>query len=132
MDKERILNKLAQLEQSLDELIHIIPDSKDIYLKSVLHRRAVERMLHISIENVIDICAILINEFKLGPPSNEENIFDLLKEKLPNIEILKEMKGFRNILVHRYSKIDDLIVYRNASERITDFEEFIACVKKLI
>jgi len=34
------------------------------------------------------------------------------------------MKGFRNILVHRYGDIDDRIVYEMATERLGDFEAF--------
>ena len=39
-------------------------------------------------------------------------------------EVLKEMKGLRNILVHEYAQIDDRIVYDMASGKLTDFETF--------
>ncbi|MCK5591627.1 MAG: DUF86 domain-containing protein, partial [Candidatus Pacebacteria bacterium] len=38
---------------------------------------------------------------------------------------LKGMKGFRNIIVHRYAGIDDRLSYEFLSEKLVDFEEFI-------
>lgn len=35
------------------------------------------------------------------------------------------MKGFRNILVHKYGEVDDDLVYENLSDRLGDFELFI-------
>ena len=34
------------------------------------------------------------------------------------------MKGFRNILVHRYGEIDDDIAYEEIKNGLKDFEEF--------
>jgi len=43
---------------------------------------------------------------------------------LPMAEVLKEMKGFTNILVHEYTRIDDKMVYQVAQTRLADFEAF--------
>ena len=37
---------------------------------------------------------------------------------------LKEMKGFRNILVHEYATIDDELVFRLINTKLEDFREF--------
>ena len=34
------------------------------------------------------------------------------------------MKGFRNILVHRYSEVDDELVFIFLSKNLKDFNEF--------
>jgi len=39
-------------------------------------------------------------------------------------EKIKSMKGFRNILVHRYGEIDDDLVYEEIKNGLKDFEEF--------
>lgn len=75
---------------------------------------------------------ILLKELKIGPPQNEENALELLSGKITNIEKLKEMRGFRNILVHKYGKIKDNLVYNFALEEREDFRIFIDDVKKLI
>ena len=38
--------------------------------------------------------------------------------------ILKNMKGFRNILVHKYGVINDELVFEVLSEKLEDFEKF--------
>lgn len=40
------------------------------------------------------------------------------------MEKLKEMKGFRNILVHGYSKIEDDKVFEILSRKLEDFQDF--------
>jgi len=38
--------------------------------------------------------------------------------------IIKNMRGFRNILVHKYGTVDDELVFEMLSERLDDFEKF--------
>ena len=76
----------------------------------------------------MDTCALLVKEMKLGLPSAEEDFL----EKLKGVEVLspslvkklKSMRGFRNILVHGYSKIREEKVWNILMENIKDFEEF--------
>jgi len=63
----------------------------------------------------------------LGIPSSEEDLFEKLeKKKIITREMknrLKQMKSFRNILVHGYADVDDRLVYENLKS-ISDFKEF--------
>ncbi len=133
-DKERILSKIDELDSYLDELIEIVPDTYEEYEISIEKKRSCERILHISIESVIDICMLLVKDLKLGMPVEEEDVFDKLEKKkiFPKklIKKLREMKGLRNILVHRYGSVDDEIVYDSLSEELNDFHEFIDYVLK--
>lgn len=64
---------------------------------------------------------------KLGLPSEEEELFEKLgKRRIITKSIknkLKLMRGFRNILVHRYAEVDDELVFENL-KNIGDFKEF--------
>ncbi len=42
------------------------------------------------------------------------------------------MRGFRNIVVHRYGKIDDRLVYTLLNEQLDDFSEFIEAIETLL
>jgi len=42
------------------------------------------------------------------------------------------MKGFRNILVHRYGRINDEIAYTIIKEHLQDFYKFIETIEKSI
>jgi uncharacterized protein YutE (UPF0331/DUF86 family) len=127
LDRERILTKIDELEGRQRELVQIAPGSIDEYQR-IETKRACERLLQISIETVIDISFLLVKGLRLGLPAEEDDLF----EKLAGAGIIsqstkgtaKRMKGFRNILVHRYGVIDDGIVYEMATERLEDFEAF--------
>ncbi len=93
---------------------------------------AVERILQISIEIMIEIALLLIKFLKLGVPNDEINAFELLKDHLEGIERYKEMKRFRNVLVHRYEGVDNSIVFYNASKNLGDFFKFISEIKNLL
>lgn len=41
-------------------------------------------------------------------------------------DTLKEMKGFRNILVHEYGYVDDAVVYQAVTAELGDFSAFKA------
>jgi len=127
LDRDRILVKVDQLEGYLKEIRDILPADFTNYRKTE-KRRACERLLQVSIEAVIDICHLLVAGLRLGIAAEEDDLFEKLKGagiiSGEMAEVLKEMKGFRNILVHEYARIDDEIVYRIAKTRLADFEAF--------
>ncbi len=135
LDKERILSKLDELESYLDELKSIMPKSYAEYSASVEKKRSCERLLHIAIECVIDICTLIVKGKRLGLPSEEEDLFEKLeKKKIITRDMktrLKGMKGFRNVLVHGYSKVDDELVFESLG-KTDDFAEFKKQVLKLV
>lgn len=89
-----------------------------------------------AIESVIDVCAMIVSSERLGMPSNEDSIIDILVEK--NVldkefgERLKDMKGFRNILIHRYAHLNDRIVYSNLTDYLDDFSKFNRTIQSYI
>lgn len=123
---------MESLESYLSEASKIIPQKKQDYIDSFEKQLATERLLQISIELVIDISLLLIKFLKLGVPKDEENIFEKLSHHFKNVETYKEMKRFRNILVHRYGGIDSDIVYFNATNNLKDFYKFIDEVKDIL
>ena len=128
MDSLRLLSLLDRLENYTKELNSFLPKNLSTYLKSLEKRRFCERTLQLLIEVCIDISQQLVKELKLGLPTEEENVFDKLSEsKIISKSMhfkLKEMKRFRNILIHNYAKIDDSLVYDNAIKNSKDFLEF--------
>ncbi|MEK6854892.1 MAG: DUF86 domain-containing protein [Nanoarchaeota archaeon] len=127
IDKEKILSKIDELDGYLEELEQIKPADFDEYKNSIEKKRAVERLLQIAIETVIDISNIIVSGLKLGIPYDEDSLLDKLEEK--NViskeikNIMKEMKGFRNVLVHKYAEVKDEIVFENLN-KLDDFDKF--------
>ena len=47
-------------------------------------------------------------------------------------EKLRLMKGFRNILVHRYRRINDELAFEVIHEHLRDIYEFVELIEKLL
>jgi uncharacterized protein YutE (UPF0331/DUF86 family) len=127
LDRERLLAKMDVLDGYLKELREILPSSFEGY-KKIEKRRACERLLQVSIECVIDICGLVVTGLRLGLPAEEDDLFEKLEQagiiSSSRKESLKKMKAFRNILVHEYGHIDDMIVYEVLQNNLNDFEIF--------
>ena len=82
-----------------------------------------------AIQLVIDICSIINSDTSKETPSDEDSIFlSLVNNKIISKEIgdkIIEMKGFRNVLVHKYGKINNGEAYENVSQGLKDFERII-------
>lgn len=127
MDESRILVKLDEIDGYLRELDAAVPETLEEYERNVVKRRASERLLHLAIEGTIDVCAVLVKELDLGVPGEEENLFEKLSGQVLSedmVDTLREMKRFRNVLVHRYGTIDDAKVYHLLTNRLHDFRTF--------
>lgn len=128
MDRERILGKLDELNGYLGELRQVVPESYARYVESVEKRRACERLLQISIECLVDVCALLVSGLRLGLPAEEDDLIEKLEQagliSSEMAKMLRTMKGFRNILVHEYGRIDNALVFAMATRRLQDFDSF--------
>ena len=127
LDKERVLSKIDELDSYLNELKEVVPASFAEYQK-IEKKRSCERLLQLCIESVIDICKLFVSGLALGLPSEENDLFNKMRKKEILSEeitiVLKEMRGFRNILIHEYAAIDDELVYEAAKEKSLDFNKF--------
>ena len=127
IDRDRILAKLDELNGYLRELRSVIPASFHEYL-AVEKRRSSERLLQVSIEAVIDICALLVTGLRLGLPGDEDDLFEKLTARgaisCSMADLLRRVKGMRNILVHEYGRVDDELVFETVQQHLGDFDAF--------
>ena len=126
LDEERILAKLDELEGYLTELHAIAPENLKEY-RRIEKKRSCERLLQLCIECVIDMCRILVSGLRLGLPADENDLFEKLNKNgivTPSVKrLLRQMRGFRNILVHEYAPVDDELVFKYGKTRLGDFEK---------
>lgn len=127
LDKDRLLSKVDELDAYLNELTQIAPSSYGEY-KQIEKKRSCERLLQLCVECVIDVCKLLVAQLRLGLPSEENDLFTKLENKgvlsQPVAEVVRQMRGFRNILIHEYAAVDDELVYAYVGTRLGDFESF--------
>ncbi|MEF8848466.1 MAG: DUF86 domain-containing protein [Candidatus Thermoplasmatota archaeon] len=136
MRTELIQIKIQEIQDNLKIIEENLPENYEEFKKLGLVKDGIYKKIESSLENVIDICSIINSDLKLSLPDSDETILDNLnKEGILSDEmtdILKDMKGFRNILVHRYGKIDDKIAFRILNENIKDFYRIIDIIENFI
>ncbi|HLD33199.1 MAG TPA: DUF86 domain-containing protein [Candidatus Nanoarchaeia archaeon] len=125
---DKIAVKLNLIKQYLGELEDLLPHTVEEYKESLKVRRACEKTIELAIENVIDVLSVIIANKRIGTPSSEENIIQIAqKNKILSSSLSKkiqQMKGFRNVLVHKYGEVDDTRVYQYLCEELKDFDAF--------
>lgn len=111
LDRERILAKLDDLDGYLGELRQVVPASYARYMESVEKRRACERLLQMSIECVIDVCALFVSGLRLGLPAEEDDLIEKLEQAgLISSELAKMLRTLNSslrTLVPSYALVDD-------------------------
>ncbi len=131
-NRDRILEKLEEMRRYVDELAVMLPEKTE-FLHDTVKRRACEKTIELAIESLMTTAALVVSAERLGLPESEENLIDLLvtHDILPKDagERAKDMKGLRNILIHRYGKVDDERVYASLTEELGDFETFETHIK---
>ncbi len=136
MDIERIKDKLSELQVYIMELGEDIPEEEEEYLELRVTRRACERTFQLACEDILDICNLIIAGKRLGlPKDNRDAIRKLADSKIIPKKLaarLEDMVGFRNLLVHKYGKVDDSRAYRYLKEEMDDLYEFVKVIEKLI
>ena len=134
--KDRIEKKLTEVVDAIDFISENLPEEFEDFNSSRVLKNALYKEIEFVIQNIVDICFIINSDLRLGIPEVEDDVFKHLSQKdifsKKAIGIIEEMKGFRNILVHKYGEIDDKKAFDNIKEGIEDFEEIIREVEEFL
>ena len=135
--ESRIKEKIEEIQQYLNELESIKPDSLKEYLNDLKEKAACERYVEKIMEAVTDLSFLLIKKYDFEKPDDDQSAFkiladnDIITSKV--LEKLRNAKGMKNIISHQYGTIDDEIVFEAITqELIKDVREFLKEVGKKI
>lgn len=127
VDRKTIERRLLKLEKSLRKLKELSRFSWDEYIKDEGIQDRVERNLQIAAQICIDIGSHIIADREYRAPYGYGDIFTVLLEEglLPEAlaGTMKQIAGFRNVLVHDYLEVDPKIVYESL-KIMDDFKRF--------
>ena len=133
---EIIEDKIKDIIESINLVEDSLPDNFEDFLSSRIIRDGIYKNIEFSIESVIDICNIINSDLDLGTPETEDSIIDNLdKNRVFNkrvVDLIREMKSFRNILVHKYGEINDKQAFETIGEGLKDFELIIKEIKEFL
>lgn len=134
VDQEIISEKLKYLAEYLLDLEAERSVSLKEFLNNKKLRRYVERTFQMAIECCLDIGSHIISSERLREPEDNKDIFIVLVENkyLPmnDLENLKKMAQFRNLVVHSYARIDPEILYSILQNSVIDLKKFARNIKE--
>jgi uncharacterized protein YutE (UPF0331/DUF86 family) len=134
IDRDLILAKASAVDKHVNRIKDKVSIGKETFLRDIDLQEIVMFNLQTAIQNCIDIAAHIISEEGFGVPGSTTEMFYTLEENgFLNAELTEKMVnavGFRNLVVHEYTRIDMEQVYEIAQEDITDLTEFLRSILK--
>ena len=133
-DPELVAKRLAIIETSVRELRELARPT--VIHTDVREARFVEHTLQIAIQAVLDTASHIVSDERLGEPRTNRELFDLLERAgwIPPAlaGALRDMAGFRNVLVHGYDTVDLEIVRDVVEHHLGELLQFADTVRKRI
>jgi uncharacterized protein YutE (UPF0331/DUF86 family) len=130
-ERHLVAKKLAFIETCLRELrVESHPERLPGDLREL---RFIEHTLQIAIQAALDAAGHIVSDDRLGEPSTNRELFDLLARHgwidEDQAMRLRRMTGFRNILVHGYAEVDPMIVRDVVDHHLGDLDAFVSAVR---
>jgi uncharacterized protein YutE (UPF0331/DUF86 family) len=136
VDRDLILRRLANLDTYLEQLAPYRALDVEGYTQDWKTQRVIERTLHLAIETCMDVADHVVADRRLRVPETGAESFEILAEAgllpKPLGTALALMVGFRNILVHDYTRLDPAIVIRVLRTDLGDLERFRDAARAVI
>ena len=131
IDSDLVAKKLALIETCVQQLRTLARPEK--IRADIREQRFVEHTLQIAIQSALDVASHIVSDERLGEPETNRDLFDLLVKarRLPEelASSLRDMAGFRNVLVHGYQEVDLGIVQDVLEHHLDELLAFVAAVR---
>lgn len=135
-DTEIVRDRSSRIQRYLRDLRSMANLSSGEFRANRERQYAVLHALQLAIEASIEIGTHICSADALGVPGSYAETFDLLEQAgviddrlTPR---LRAMARFRNRIVHFYWEVDLDEIYRILSDRLGDFDEYLAAVERYI
>lgn len=128
--KEALLKRIEKLKEYRHDLYSFNNISYDVYIHDKNIRYAIERLLFLISENILDFLDhILSSKYDIVSDSYEAIIDNAYAKNIIEKSVylnLKGLGGFRNILAHNYLGISNEMVFSNYQKMVKLLDELIA------
>ncbi|MEI7425333.1 MAG: HepT-like ribonuclease domain-containing protein [Candidatus Moraniibacteriota bacterium] len=124
-----IVNYLGEIESIKDlDVFDILRDVKNL--------RFFERNFQLIVDTMLDINSHIIVEENFGIPDTYSNTFIILGEKgvIPvdfSYKIAEAVK-LRNMVVHKYDKVDNKKMIQDLKDGLSQFEEYLIYIDEFL
>ena len=130
-DADLLEKKLAFIETCVRELRQL---SQPVRLAhDIREERFVAHTLQIAIQAALDIASHIVSDGRLSEPHTNRELFDLLHRhhwlSSALTDTMRQMVGFRNIVVQGYQSVDPEIMRDIIEHRLDDLLAFTCVIK---
>ena len=135
LDKERILTRIADIEQYTIALSKFMPNNLKEYNDSNnVIKAACERYLQLINDLQIEVLALVYKGLELGIVGEDISLINTFESKInkKTLEKLKQRRALRNMLVHAYYNADYNKEVFAQSSNVNDVLDFIKQIKNII
>ena len=136
LDKNLIDGKLNDISGYLREIEPLLQRETPLILKNTVELHAIERLFQLIVDTTIDINTHIIAESGLIVPDDYQSTFITLGEnKIIDMEFALRIApavGLRNLIVHRYEKVNLKKMMDDMKNEISDFVEYLAQIEKFV
>lgn len=129
LDKLLIEGKFKNLQEYLIEIEEILKADEAAIVSDFRSLKALERNFQLAVDEVLDVNIHFIRELDLKTADDFQSTFAILAESgilpLDFASRIAPIVGLRNVLVHRYEKIDKGFFVRQVRKEYQDFIEYM-------
>jgi uncharacterized protein YutE (UPF0331/DUF86 family) len=130
VDRDLLLKKLAFVETCVRELRTLA--RPELIGADVREERFIVHTLQLAAQAALDVASHIVSDQRLGEPETNRQLFELLEGAgWVDTELsrsMREIAGFRNVVVHGYEKVDLRIVADVLRNRLGDLLDFVGSV----
>jgi uncharacterized protein YutE (UPF0331/DUF86 family) len=133
-DPDLVAKKLALIETCVQQLRTLV--RPEAIRDDVREQRFVEHTLQIAIQAALDVASHVVSDERLGEPETNRELFDLLVRGgrlTPDLaSTLRDMVGFRNVIVHGYQDVDLGVVEDVLRNHLEDLLAFVSAMRRVL
>ena len=129
------MKRTEQYRRKLEFIIEKISVLPNNLVEDLFHVDALFYRLQVSIDATMDVIAMICKDLGITVKDDYSNIDELEKLKIFSSILIKDLRrwnGLRNILVHRYNKVEEDLVIKVKEDVVTTLKAFVKDVEVLI
>ena len=131
VDRDLVHKKLAFIETRVAELHSLA--RLDAIDDDIREERFVVHTLQLAAQAAIDVASHIVSDERLGEPRTNAELFELLhRARWIDANLSRSMRnlaGFRNIVVHGYEDVALEIVKDIVRNRLVDLLDYVAAIR---
>ncbi len=132
IDKELLKNKMSDIQGYLSEMEPILKEDARSIIDDSLKIHALERLFQLLVDTAISINTHIISESEFQVPNDYQSTFTTLGENdvfpMHFMEKIAPSVGLRNLVVHKYGRVDLKKMVDDIKNEIGDYVEYLKFV----